>query len=651
KVNLGLRILEIKGETDGEGNYHFDVKLPSHFVGTPLEQGKAFIKIDVEITDKAEHKEKLTHKRIVAKEDLIVVLIPESGSLVPGLKNILYAMTTYPDGRPALTAITLKSGERTFSGKTDNSGIAEFVILPDDKDGMGFEVIAVDKKGNKGQASVYFSYNRKLPHVLLRTDRGLYRVGDVMRLTCFSSKKKGVVYIDIIKDKQTILTRTIPINKGVGRISIPLTTDLSGSVWIHSYTVAAGEEIMRDTKVIYVNSANDLSIIVTADKKVYKPGDDGTLKFFVQNKKGHPVIAALGISIVDESVFALSEMQPGLEKVYFTLEKELMEPKYEIHYLTPREIVTLEPKRVLESRKEKAAKVLFASLSDISPHSVRKDNTQELDNTIYNKYSSLVWNDLNKIQNAVYRFYEKEKRYPTVKEGFNVLVKGEYIDKKEMLDPWGVAYELVTNNDDLSWFGILSFGPDKKKDTGDEINTTSYRRGWGLGQRMDFLEEAEVAEAIAGMKGGIAKKAHAAPVPANGDMLASDTKSGKVGGEKGPRIREYFPETFIFEPALITDKKGVAALPLKLPDSITEWRITAMASTALGELGSMSKGIKVFQDFFIDIDLPVSLTQNDIVSVPVALYNYVKGSQKIKLMLQKEPWYELLDDGEKSVQL
>ena len=46
--------------------------------------------------------------------------------------------------------------------------------------------------------------------------------------------------------------------------------------------------------------------------------------------------AALGLAIVDESVFALSELKPGLEKIYFTLEKELMEPKYEIHGLKPR---------------------------------------------------------------------------------------------------------------------------------------------------------------------------------------------------------------------------------------------------------------------------------------------------------------------------
>ena len=47
-----------------------------------------------------------------------------------------------------------------------------------------------------------------------------------------------------------------------------------------------------------------------------------------------------------------------------------------------------------------------------------------------------------------------------------------------------------------------------------------------------------------------------------------------------------------------------------------------LASTAHGALGSGTSSIKVFQDFFTDLDLPVTLTQGDRVSIPVAVYNY-----------------------------
>jgi len=55
--------------------------------------------------------------------------------------------------------------------------------------------------------------------------------------------------------------------------------------------------------------------------------------------------------------------------------------------------------------------------------------------------------------------------------------------------------------------------------------------------------------------------------------------------------------------------------------------------------------LRVFQDFFVDLDLPVSLTQNDEVAFPVAVYNYLKTPQTVRLDLQREPWFELMDEA------
>jgi uncharacterized protein YfaS (alpha-2-macroglobulin family) len=74
------------------------------------------------------------------------------------------------------------------------------------------------------------------------------------------------------------------------------------------------------------------------------------------------------------------------------------------------------------------------------------------------------------------------------------------------------------------------------------------------------------------------------------------------------------------------------------------------ASTARGALGSGAASLKVFQDFFADLDLPVTLTQGDRVSIPVAVYNYSPAPGKVALQLQPEDWYTLGGDtAEKSV--
>jgi uncharacterized protein YfaS (alpha-2-macroglobulin family) len=106
-----------------------------------------------------------------------------------------------------------------------------------------------------------------------------------------------------------------------------------------------------------------------------------------------------------------------------------------------------------------------------------------------------------------------------------------------------------------------------------------------------------------------------------------------------------------WNPALVTDANGKAEVSLEMADSITSWRLTALANSANGLFGSLTTPIKVFQDFFVDLDLPVALTQGDEVSAPVAVYNYLKTSQSVKLQLEAADWYELMDNATKTLQI
>ncbi|UCH33324.1 MAG: alpha-2-macroglobulin, partial [Armatimonadota bacterium] len=130
--------------------------------------------------------------------------------------------------------------------------------------------------------------------------------------------------------------------------------------------------------------------------------------------------------------------------------------------------------------------------------------------------------------------------------------------------------------------------------------------------------------------------------------VAAEAAPGAAAAEP-VLVRQYFPETMFFEPALITDERGRATLDLTMADSITTWRMSTMASSLKGQLGSRDMALRVFQDFFIDIDLPVALTQNDEVSIPVAIYNYLPRAQEIALELEPGDWFELLDEAQKSV--
>ena len=120
---------------------------------------------------------------------------------------------------------------------------------------------------------------------------------------------------------------------------------------------------------------------------------------------------------------------------------------------------------------------------------------------------------------------------------------------------------------------------------------------------------------------------------------------------KPARIRSYFPETLFWMPQLITDERGRAKVTLPAADSITSWRLLANAIARNGALGFEQANLRVFQDFFADIDFPVALTKGDRVHVPVAVYNYLKEAQTVTIRVQPESWFELLDDEKKSISL
>jgi uncharacterized protein YfaS (alpha-2-macroglobulin family) len=196
-----------------------------------------------------------------------------------------------------------------------------------------------------------------------------------------------------------------------------------------------------------------------------------------------------------------------------------------------------------------------------------------------------------------------------------------------------------------------------------------------IGQATEVVEVAAGAmevqtmnAAFAGVPGGVGGGIGAgmarlqAPLPLNGrefDRLekfsalkAADSAVLAKDSKRPPaaHVRSYFPEALYINPEIITDEDGRASIVIPMADSITTWRMAMIASTQQGALGTSTSSLKVFQDFFVDLDLPVTLTQGDRVSIPVAIYNYSDSRGDVNLKLQPDDWFSLVEDAaEKSV--
>src|SRR4029450_12105816 len=113
----------------------FSSRLPDFFAGRSMQQGSAPVSIAAEVKDTAQHLEKRSRDILVSKTPILIMAIPESGQLLPGLENRVYILTSYPDGTPAETTI---SGSLLASPvRTDESGVA---VIPVRADGNAVSV-------------------------------------------------------------------------------------------------------------------------------------------------------------------------------------------------------------------------------------------------------------------------------------------------------------------------------------------------------------------------------------------------------------------------------------------------------------------------------------------------------------------------------
>jgi uncharacterized protein YfaS (alpha-2-macroglobulin family) len=118
-----------------------------------------------------------------------------------------------------------------------------------------------------------------------------------------------------------------------------------------------------------------------------------------------------------------------------------------------------------------------------------------------------------------------------------------------------------------------------------------------------------------------------------------------------PRLREYFPETLVWQPALETDTEGRALLRFRLADNITTWKMSIIGSTADGEIGTAEKEIRAFQPFFVEHDPPRVLTEGDEIALPVVLRNYLDRAQAVDLEIKPENWFSLTGAAQKRAEV
>ncbi|MDQ3814430.1 MAG: hypothetical protein M3347_10820, partial [Armatimonadota bacterium] len=324
----------------------------------------------------------------------------------------------------------------------------------------------------------------------------------------------------------------------------------------------------------------------------------------------------------------------------------------------------------LNPQKQKVARVLFAAAQPLVDFSINWNSYQQKRQAVLQKWQERVTKDAMKFGKAIDEYRKKKGRFPEPDEVVTELLDEKLLIRADVTDPLGTPYTVRTRHnlrDFVAGFLFISAGIDKQLNTEDDIRLSVYPGGYVgsafgrmvprrvRGRMLDEFEEIgpvgpqgppgpmmPMATGAVAMNRAVDKlEAIAEAQKFLSDSTTSAAKSAPA--EEPVRVRQFFPETLFVNPNVLTDERGNAVVSLDMADSITSWRLTTLASSAQGGLGSTTSPLRVFQDFFVDIDLPVSLTQNDEVSIPVAVYNYLPQAQMVRLKLETEDesWFEM----------
>jgi hypothetical protein len=100
-------------------------------------------------------------------------------------------------------------------------------------------------------------------------------------------------------------------------------------------------------------------------------------------------------------------------------------------------------------------------------------------------------------------------------------------------------------------------------------------------------------------------------------------KDGTKTTEKTPEgpTRAWFPETFLFEPLVVTDDRGSAVVPVRVPDRLTTWRVLALAHSRAGAQGGAVTSFLGTLPTYVDPVVPSFLVQGDTVRMPIQIVN------------------------------
>ena len=651
--------LEVTG-----GKAAFTIPSLKQYAGSSYNYWQQFsVDFCAQVTDSAGHTEKKNATAVISPNAFYFTAIMETPT--PGQPYTATVVVRDPMGVPQKDASVEArdpNGKSLGTARTNDRGLAAVTFKYDFQGTIQLVVYTTSQA--KNQTETYYLSGPSA--IKLVPDKRFYQVGEQAHVTVLADPRDdnfgvaGMVVVNVLAGGNPLVQKQLALRDSRAQFSFSVTEDMLPTMELTASKLSAMsyddywsqyryyyDEISREyvkaksTGNLYtdrytmaedriaagVGIASQLNLTVSPSKTALKPGEEVQLLLSTFNGTS-PVSAALAIGIVDQALLSMGG-ESSFDEIRADLQQDPGYEQYSVYnYVWGMDVVFA----------KRAAPMFFSTgFFDYRPQNgyVSYSSLNKIGDKISDRPSDASVSQLS-LALAVFG----------VVGYFGILGLGIKYKKTfvaflaSIILLAGLAPALIFVNNQPR---VVEYA-----DTGQPLTFSQGTTGSQQAYSGYF------GDSRSNMDWGLPPpKAMGGGTEANSGGAAGQGASsgGLIAPSKAVTVRTYFPELWYWNPMVVTDESGKAVISLKAPDSITTWQIDALASTVDGRIGVGNGSMVVFQPFFVDPDLPVSVVRNDIFTFRAAIYNYEDVARQVSVALAPAPWFETVGPSTASAQV
>ena len=595
------------------------------------------------------------------------------------------------DGKPVATETVMKLYQLLDAADADGRQeklISEETVKTDKETGKVLETLMVKEGGRytvrfeaidrfenaiSGQSSFSISDEDDTIRLRILAEQLTYKVGETANIKVHWREKPALALITF-QGARILDYRLVKLKRGANDIEVPVESKLAPNFQMSIAVMTDLRDIDPEKPQKRFHEAaspfkvdRDLKIKLTLPKGKHQPGDKIKVKLTTTDALGNPVAAEVSLAMVEkalmdrfpERVASIRHFFQGNVRQLAVRTTSSIEFSYNPATQAINELLLAEAERLeVEDLEEKRIAMLgsqehsiigdFAAapirLSDEDGESVNGPGYADDGGYGYSRMGRGRDGRIDAQSSARYSLAEGQGGGGYGDDG--VWISGGVVQQRgqtQSLMMMNTPHIVISNGEDfnLQLGGKLAIHNRRLKDYGLENDFTiqnNYNSTWGRQNGsanhwyFDNNDRKEIQ--VLSVNGQFRNLNFTTELGDKWDIEQAGEMLNRVA-DQGNMILAgiQLHETGFWDPAITTNKKGIAEVELTLPDRSTAWKFIAKGITVDTTAGSTTEELIVTKELFGEIKLASAFVDGDRLKIPVTVHNQLIDKGEIEVTL------------------